>query len=277
MRNLSGLSEIAGLYDGFILDLWGVVHDGVKPFPATIPALKELKMAKRKVWMLSNAPRRSYIVAQWLEEMGIDGSLYDGVMTSGEATHTALKDKYLSKWGRKCLHIGDMSRNGSLFENLDIAFVKKPEDADFVLNSGLEDFSDTAEKYAKVLQACSEKNLPMLCANPDKVAHMGDRLITCAGTLAEMYEGMDGQVVYCGKPYRAVYSACLEGMKAARVLAVGDGMQTDIAGASGMGIDSALVVTGIHRNELGGDEAADETFFARYPYRPTYLMEGLVW
>jgi len=280
-KTIDGLGEIAGFYEGYILDLWGVVHDGVKAFPHTVPTLREMKRSKRHVWMLSNAPRRAYTVAQKLSEMGVSEDLYAGIMTSGEATWQALRDRYLQQWGRKCFHIGG-SRDHSLFEDLDVELVSKPEDADFTLCSGVEDFTHTADMYRDRLAACAARNLPMICANPDRIVHVEDHLVICAGTLADIYIEMDGQVTWFGKPYRQVYSHCLSAMPNMRVLAVGDGMPTDIAGATGAGIDSVLVTTGIHREnfeaaQTGGGENRLEAFFSGFPYRPTYLAQGLIW
>lgn len=280
---IDGLGEIAGLYNGYILDLWGVVHDGTRPFPDTLATLAEMKRARRTVWLLSNAPRRADVVIAALEDMGIGGHLYDGVMTSGEATFHALRDRYLAQWGKRCLHIGG-PKNTSLFDGLDITLADRPEKADFILCSGVEDFGDTLDKYIPLLDNCAARGLPMLCANPDRIVHVEDRLVVCAGTMAEHYEQQDGQVVWFGKPYRQVYSHCLARMPAGKVLAVGDGMQTDIAGATGAGIDSVLVTGGIHRDAFTEDGALtpalgnrQEAFFAGYPYRPTHLLPRLYW
>lgn len=273
-KSISGLSEVFGSYDSFILDLWGVVHDGVAPFPDTIPALTFLKKAKKKIWMMSNAPRRAHIVAARLTEMGISPDLYDGVITSGEMTWMALRDKLLKKWGRRCFHIG-RPNDISIYEGLDIEAGKDPAQADFVLNTGVLDFSDTAEKYRPVLEACISHNLPMLCANPDRVVHIEHKLVVCAGTLADMYEKMDGEVTYFGKPYRDIYSHCLTALGAGRVLAVGDSMLTDVAGATGAGLDSVLVTSGIHREELAGDNI--EGVLSGYLYQPNYIINRFCW
>jgi HAD superfamily hydrolase (TIGR01459 family) len=278
-KAIQGLSEVFGLYDGFILDLWGVVHDGVKPFPETIPVLQALKKTKKKVWLLSNAPRRAQIVANKLTEMGIDPALYDGILTSGEASREALQEKYLGKWGRRCIHIGSPTRDKSLFEGLDLEIVTDPAHANFVLNTGVADFSDTLDKYKPQLEACALRQLPMLCANPDMVVHIEEKLVICAGTLAAAYAEMEGEVVYFGKPYRGVYSSCLGKMGAEKVLAVGDSMLTDIAGATGVGLDCVLVTSGIHREELPEDvsPALIEKFLVKYPYRPNFIMSGFKW
>lgn len=279
-QDINGLGDVVHLYDGFILDLWGVVHDGIKPFADTIPTLQEMKRAKRKIWLLSNAPRRVHAVVQKLTEMGVTPDLYDGIMTSGEATHLALQSRYLEKWGRRCLHMGSRTRDASIYEGLDIQIVDTPDEADFVLNSGIEDFSDVVEKYTPVLEACAARNLPMICANPDRIVHVEDKLVICAGTLADVYEQLDGQVVWYGKPYKSVYSMVLDAMGVGRVLAVGDSMITDIAGATGAGLEGVLVTSGIHREEFEGESKGENhlhDFLARYPFRPRYLLEKFKW
>jgi HAD superfamily hydrolase (TIGR01459 family) len=273
-KHISGLSEVFGLYDGLILDLWGVVHDGVKPFPDTLPALAALKKAKRKVWLLSNAPRRAWTVAERLEQMGIPRDMYDGLLTSGEAAWQALQDELLEKWGRRCLHIAARDRDHSLYEGLDIELVDDPAQADFALNSGIDDFSDTLEKYIPLLSDCARHKLPMLCANPDKVVHIEDKLVICAGTLADAYAAMEGEVISFGKPYRDVYRRCLEHMGTRKVLAVGDSMMTDIAGATGAGLDSALVTSGIHRDDFANGQGYS---LENYLYKPVYFMDRFRW
>lgn len=279
---LGGLSEVAAQYDGFILDLWGVVHDGVNPFPDTIPTLRELRRAKRKVWMLSNAPRRAQLVVDRLTAMGVTPDLYDGVVTSGEATWMSLRDRYLSEFGRRIFFIGP-PRDSNLYEGLGAEIVRDPAAADFVLCCGIDDFSDGLEKYLTMLDACAAQNLPMICANPDRVVHVGDQLVLCAGSLADAYEERGGAVTYFGKPHKLVYRLCREGMGTGNVMAVGDAMITDIAGATGAGLDSALVLSGIHREDFGEHDPETLTenqvrgFLESFPYRPNYLLPRLFW
>ncbi len=282
-KYIKGLSEVFGRYDGFILDLWGVVHNGVKPFPDTLTTLAALKKTKKKVWLLSNAPRRTYVVAAKLSDMGIKPDMYDGLLTSGEASWQGLREGLIEQWGRRCLHIGSRLRDNSLYEGLDLEIVTNPAQADFILNSGVEEFTDTADKYMHILKECILRNIPMLCANPDKVVHVEDQLVICAGTIADAYAALQGEVTYFGKPYRGVYSRCMQDMETRQVLAVGDSMLTDIAGATGSGLDSALVTSGIHREEFppetgnniaGGDVAG---FLANYLYKPNFIMKCFSW
>ena len=284
---IAGLHEVAARYSGVILDLWGVVHDGLQPFPDTIATLEELKRGKRQVFFLSNAPRRAQVIADILDGMGVSRGLYDGLVTSGEATFVALRDRYLQQWGRRCYHLGDAARDASLYDGLDITIVKTPAEADFILATGVEDSNDKAEKYHPVLEEGVARGLPMLCANPDRIVHVGDHLVLCPGTFADIYTALGGAVTYFGKPYRSVYSLCLEAMDKAggkgEVLAVGDGMQTDIAGATGAGLDSVLITSGIHREAFSEAKKSGQngsrigSFLKEFPYRPSYLMTALRW
>lgn len=281
-QKIAGLGEIAGFYEGYILDLWGVVHDGIAPFPDTIPTLQEMKRSKRTIWLLSNAPRRAAEVADFLTTLGVTPEMYDGIMTSGEATYHALADRYLAQWGKRCLHIGP-DRDRSLCNGLDVELVEDPAAADFLLCTGVRDAADTAEPYRELLAAAAAADLPFLCANPDRIVHVGDDLVLCPGTFADIYIEMEGPVTWLGKPYRQVYSHCLAAMPGKKVLAVGDGMPTDIAGATGAGIDSLLITGGIHRSELPIHDFSAPAqnriyeFFSGFPYRPRYVAEKLNW
>lgn len=281
MRGIERLSDIAAFYEGFIIDLWGVVHNGVAPFPDAVPALMEMKRAHRKVFLLSNAPRRAHMVAARLTEMGVPETVYDGIVTSGEATFIALRDTYLEKWGRNLFHLGP-ARDNSLYDTLDVNIVSDLANADFILNTGVYDFADREDTYTAMLADAARHGVKMLCANPDQIVHVGDQLVYCAGRLATIYAGMEGagEIAYLGKPYREVYGMCFDGMGTRKVLAIGDGMPTDIQGAYGTGLDSALVTAGIHRDHFNGNTPSTQTaqgLFDSYVFKPTYLIEKLKW
>lgn len=261
LRLLSGIGEIADSYDGMILDVWGVLHDGAKPFAGTLDALARLKQAGKRVVVLSNAPRRAMLVAGRMAEIGIPPSLYDHLHTSGEETWQHLKrrdDAFYAALGRACYVIGPQ-RDDSVLDGLDLQRVDTVAAAEFVLNTGPWGWDENVARYEQVLQDARARDLPMVCANADLVvAHMGRRAI-CAGAIAERYEALGGRVRWHGKPFASVYEACfnlLEISDRRRILAVGDSLRTDIAGANRAGIDSVLVAAGIHFEELG--TAADE-------------------
>jgi HAD superfamily hydrolase (TIGR01459 family) len=258
----SGLSSVIDRYDGLILDLWGVIHDGNAPYPGVPDCLERLAAAGKTICLLSNAPRRTAGVIARLEEMGIGRGLYQHIMTSGEATYEALRDRadpWHAALGRRLFHIGPQ-RDVDVYQGLDYTVVDSPEQADFVVNTGIDDFSETLADYVPVLQACAHHKLPMICANPDLVVMVGTEMALCAGALAVQYEEMGGDVHWHGKPHAPVYGRCLGLMGIAdkrRILAVGDSLRTDVAGANAAGIDVALVTGGIHREELGGAWGAD--------------------
>ncbi|MDG3440510.1 TIGR01459 family HAD-type hydrolase [Nitrospirillum amazonense] len=253
----TGLSQLADRYDGFVLDLWGVVHDGIAPYPGVPECLKTLRARGKRVCLLSNAPRRVDAAAARLTEMGLTPDHYDALLTSGEATHDALRDPpdaWHRALGPKLLHIGP-DRDAGVYLDLGGRLkVDRPEEADFVLNTGIVDFSESLADYEPTLAACAALKLPMVCANPDLVVHVGPQLVICAGELARRYEELGGDVRQHGKPYPGVYARCFDllgGMAPDRILAVGDSLRTDMAGANAAGIDGLLIAGGIHREELG--------------------------
>jgi HAD superfamily hydrolase (TIGR01459 family) len=254
---LDGMGEIAGRYDGFILDLWGVLHNGEQPYPGVIDCLDRLRAAGKRICLLSNAPRRCRSVVGKLSAMGITPDHYDHLMTSGEATYEALRDRpdgWHRALGRRCLHIGP-ERDDDVFEGLDLDMVDRAEDAEFVVNTGIDSFDETVADYAGLLADCARRRLPMICANPDLVVVVGTRMTICAGTLAAHYEDLGGDVRYHGKPHPPVYARCLDllGLSdRSRIAAVGDSFRTDVAGANAAGIDALLITGGIHLEELAG-------------------------
>ena len=250
-----GMRELAPRYDGFILDLWGVVHDGVRPFPGVLDCMERLIGAKKRLVLLSNAPRRADDVVRRIAAIGVPTGLYHGVMSSGEEAWQCLArrdDPFYAALGRRCLQIGS-ERDLEMREGLDLDFVATADEADFILNTGPAEWEDTIEDYAPVLRAARARSLPMVCANPDLVVMHGAKLALCAGALAEEYERMGGRVRWHGKPYPSVYDSTLRLLGIAdrrRVLAIGDSLRTDIAGAAGAGIDSLLIAGGIHADDF---------------------------
>ena len=253
---VAGLGEIADRYDGFILDLWGVLHDGTRPYPGVVDALERLVAGGKRLCILSNAPRRVDAVAERAAEIGIGPGLYHALMSSGEETWQRLRhrdDPFHATLGRRCYHIGPPRDNGML-EGLDLERAAAIAEADFILNTGPWGWEETAENYGARLEEALARRLPMICANPDLVVMHGGRMMICAGTLAQRYEEMGGRVAWHGKPHRAVYERCFELLGIAdrsRILAVGDSLRTDVAGANGAGIDVLLVAGGIHAEEFG--------------------------
>lgn len=253
---VAGVGGIVTSYDGLILDLWGVVHDGNQPYPGVTDALERLHAAGKPVVLLSNAPRRAAPIAERLTEIGIPAHLYRAIYSSGEEVWQHLKardEPFYAALGPRCCFIGP-ERDYNLTEGVDVTRVDDPAEADFLLNTGPWGWDETTEKYEPILQAARSRDLPMVCANADLVViHRGRRVI-CAGALAERYEALGGRVRWHGKPFPSVYEACLGLLgiaERARILAVGDSLRTDIAGARRAGIDSVWIIGGIHAEELG--------------------------
>ena len=263
MQHLSGFAALADRYDGFILDLWGVIHDGVTPYPGAVDCLERLRAAKRRVVLLSNAPRRSAVAQAAMREMGIADDLYTDLLTSGEATWLALRDRsdpFVAGLGQRLYHLGP-PRDRNVFEGLPYTDVADPESADFVVNTGPDETRSLTDlgEYEPALQIAVARGLPMVCANPDLEVIRGGIVALCAGRLAQRYEALGGRVRWIGKPDPAIYAPVLErlALPKARVLAVGDALRTDIAGASSVGIDSCWVLGGIHNELRGRPEAAE--------------------
>ena len=253
---LSGLGEIAGRYDGLILDLWGVLHDGTAPFPGVVDALSRLKQAGKRLCVLSNAPRRAHLVEQRMNEIGLVRGLYDHVHSSGEEAWQHLlrrDDPFYAALGRRCYHIGP-ARDDNMLEGVDLERVAEIEEAEFILNTGPSGWDETVEQYEALLREARARDLPMVCANPDLVVVSQGRRAICAGVVAQRYEALGGRVRWHGKPFRPVYETCFAALGIAdrrRLLAVGDSLRTDIAGANAAGIASLLVTGGIHAEEFG--------------------------
>jgi HAD superfamily hydrolase (TIGR01459 family) len=259
LRILRGVREIAGDYDAFLLDLWGVLHDGSKPFPGVIDALTRFKTAGKRLVILSNAPRRAAMVAERLIEIGIPGTLYDALHSSGEEAWRHLRhrdDPFFRALGRRCYFLGPR-RDDPLLWGLDYDRVDDVAQADFLLAVGPENWEEDLTDFEAALDAGLARKLPMVCANADLVVmHQGRRSI-CAGAMAQYYEQRGGPVRWHGKPYRSVYEFCFSLFAEfgvpdhRRIVAFGDSLRTDIAGAAGVGIDSVRVASGIHADEIG--------------------------
>ena len=285
---IGGLRELAPHYDGFILDLWGVIHDGVAPMPGAADCLRSLMESNKRIILLSNAPRRADDVIRRITLIGVPAGLYHHVMSSGEEAWQHLRrrdDPFYAALGRRCLHIGS-ERDIEIRQGLDLEFVATAEEADFVLNTGPAGWDDRLEDYEPILQLALDRNLPMICANPDIVVMHGNQLALCAGALAKWYEEAGGRVRWHGKPFRSVYDTCVELLgidDCSRILAVGDSVRTDIAGAAGAGIDSLLIADGIHAEEFGtaGDRAPDleriEAVLRAGAYNPVGVARRFIW
>ena len=242
---LNNLSEIRDFYDVFLIDLWGVIHNGITAFENVIPVLNTLKQNNKMVFFITNAPRRSFIISQQLEGFGIKQDFYEKIVSSGELTWLSIKEKYQKK---NCLMIGP-PRDYHLVEGLDVTIVDKDSDVDIILNTGPWGDDDCLENYTELLDSLARKHSHMICSNPDKIVVRGENFMICAGLLAEYYEKIGGKVEYYGKPYKQIYEHCFNFFekKSSKVLVIGDSLENDIKGANNLNFDSLLITDGIHR------------------------------
>jgi HAD superfamily hydrolase (TIGR01459 family) len=282
-----GIEEHLGRFDLIICDLWGVMHDGVNLHREAEKAISCARHAGVRTVFLSNAPRPREFVRQHLIEMGLDKGLTDFVVTSGGLARDEVRDHFS---GANLYHMGPESDHNTI-EGLPVSFVDHPDKADVIFATGL-DFS-MPEQHRDWLMMAAGRNTPLLCANPDRIVHVGDKLFYCAGIIADLYEEMQGPVKWYGKPMPYAFNACLKEVgkaevSADRVLMIGDSMQTDIAGAVGVGFKSLLVTSGIHRQDLmqftdgGCEKLSSEKFHQalnikpnRQGYVPTALIRDL--
>jgi HAD superfamily hydrolase (TIGR01459 family) len=284
----SGVADLAARYDHFVVDQWGVLHDGHAPYPDAIACLRELRAAGRRVVLLSNSGKRTRINRARLREIGFGEELFDDVVTSGEATWRALADRsepFFRELGRRCVL---WSRYGdrSLVEDLDLETVADADEADFLLLGGIEDTA-RLEDFQGVLERAAARDLRMVCANPDIVAVQANGVFGMApGAVARHYEGLGGRVFYVGKPHRPIYQLALEALgnpPPGSTVAIGDSVEHDIAGAAGVALDTALIMSGIHGAgfDLIGDLAANQAALARleaeYGVRPRWLLPRFCW
>jgi len=285
---IPGLSVVADRYDGFILDLWGCLHDGVRPYPGVIDALKRLRAAGKRLLAVSNGPRRASSVALTTTQLGIDPSLLDGILSAGEVAWQAIVDRadpWHARLGRRALHIG-ADRDRGMFEGNGIERVRDLATADFILLTGPMDDVWELEQHEELLRAALDRSLPMICANPDLDVIKGDQRLICAGTIAARYVELGGDMVQHGKPEPAIYARALRDLDVAeprRVLAAGDSFHTDVSGACRAGIDVAFIPGGIHADELGykpgqtPDAAAVSALMTQYRVTPTWILPELKW
>jgi HAD superfamily hydrolase (TIGR01459 family) len=258
MEHLQGFAPLAERYDGFILDLWGVIHDGVNAFPHAVACLARLREAGKRTLLLSNVPRPNDAAQAMMRQMGIPDDLYTDILTSGEAVRRALQrppDLWWAELGQRVFHLGP-ERDRGVLEGLALTKVAEPSEANFVLNTGPDDHRNPTDmsEFEELLEDCARHRLPMICANPDLVVIRGGVRVLCAGSLALRYQELGGDVRSIGKPDPAIYQPVLQslGLPVGRVLAVGDALHTDIAGAEGVDIAACWVLSGIHGVALAG-------------------------
>ncbi len=246
----SHFQPIAERYEALLCDIWGVLHNGVAAYPGIVETLTSYRSSGGRVLLLSNAPRPGVGIPAQLEKMGIPREAYDDVLTSGDATHASIST---GKFGKTFWHMGP-ERDWLIFEGLPLTQAEQ-DAADFVLCTGLfDDDTETPEHYAELLAQLKERDLDLVCANPDIVVDRGERRVFCGGAIAAEYSKIGGRSHYFGKPHAPIYDLArdrLGDLPDSKILAVGDGLLTDIKGANDQGIDALFVTGGIAHERCG--------------------------
>ena len=284
---LTGLHQVAERYDALLCDVWGVVHDGRTPFVDGCAALARFRAERGPVVLISNSPRPSEDVALQLDALGVPRDAWTSLVTSGDATREELRARAPGPaWA-----LGPM-RDAPLYDGTGIKFAEVPEEAAFVSCTGLfDDEIETPADFRERLRTCVDRGLVMVCANPDRIVQRGDKTIYCAGALADVYVEFGGEVVMSGKPYAPIYQrAYAEAARRLgrevprpRLLAVGDGLRTDVEGANAQGLDVLFTAaSGVHAADvLDADGALSmartQALLDTVGAQATYVMAELAW
>jgi HAD superfamily hydrolase (TIGR01459 family) len=284
MTSLHFAERLSDLVDGvevILSDIWGVVHNGLESFPEACEALHTYRQRGGTVILITNAPRPADSVQRQLRKLGVADETYDAIVSSGDLTRNFVADHP----GKKIFWIGP-ERDSSIHRGLD-AVMAPLEQADYIICTGLfDDETESAEDYRAMMLQAREHKLPLICANPDIVVERGDRLIYCAGAIAELYRELGGEAIFYGKPHRPIYERAMalaaerRGRPTSldRVLAIGDSVRTDLTGALGFGIDCLFLTRGIHSEEFEGIDQLDPGSVKElFGHPPRALMRELRW
>lgn len=281
IRFIDHLNELARDVDIILSDIWGVIHDGLVAFPEACAALQTFREGGGTVVMITNAPRPADSVQRQLRKLGVADATYDAIVSSGDLTR-----QFITGHPGQAVHKIGPERDNSIFRELDVSFVPLDQ-ADYIVCTGpFDDETETPDDYRDLLQQALARKLTLICANPDIVVERGDRLIYCAGAIAELYRSFGGEVIFYGKPHRPIYDRALgiahelRRNATGRVLAIGDSVRTDLTGANAMGINCVFLTRGIHADEFKGldrmnDKAVHKFFGDTKP--PLALMHELKW
>ena len=275
------LRELVGGVEVVLSDIWGVVHNGLESFPEACEALHTYRSRGGTVILITNAPRPADSVQRQLRKLGVADETYDAIVSSGDLTRLYVAEHP----GRTMFWLGP-ERDNSIYRGLD-ARTAPLEEADYIVCTGLyDDETETAEDYRGMMLKARERKLTLVCANPDIVVERGDRLIYCAGAIAELYRELGGEVIFYGKPHRPIYerAMALAGERQGhpidrkKVLAIGDSVRTDLTGAREFGIDCLFVTRGIHAEEFEGLDQLDPASVTElFGHPPKALMRELKW
>jgi HAD superfamily hydrolase (TIGR01459 family) len=284
MTSLRFVEQLRDLVDGVevvLSDIWGVVHNGLESFPEACAALHAYRRQGGTVILITNAPRPADSVQRQLRKLGVADETYDAIVSSGDLTR-----HFVAEHPRQKLFWVGPERDSSIHRGLD-PMIAPLQAADYIICTGLfDDETESAEDYRAMLVQALERKLPLICANPDIVVERGDRLIYCAGAVAELYRELGGEVIFYGKPHRPIYERAMQLAAAknghtaelGRVLAIGDSVRTDLAGAHGFGIDCLFVTRGIHAEEFAGVDQLDPASVKElFSHPPRALIRELRW
>ena len=281
LRFIERLRDLVDGIDVVLSDIWGVVHNGLEAFPDACEALHKYRSRGGTVILITNAPRPADSVQRQLRKLGIGDETYDAIVSSGDLTRHYVADHP----GRKVFWLGPQ-RDYSIHRGLD-PLLAPLQEADYIVCTGLlDDETETAEDYRGMMMQARERKLTLICANPDIVVERGDRLIYCAGAIAELYRELGGEVIFYGKPHRPIYERAIElaaewrgrAVQLKRVLAIGDSVRTDLAGAHGFGIDCLFVTRGIHAEDFEGiDQLNPAAVKELFGHPPRALTRQLRW
>ncbi|SEP64766.1 HAD-superfamily class IIA hydrolase, TIGR01459 [Faunimonas pinastri] len=252
VKQVAGLQEIAGSYDTLLCDVWGVLHNGAAAFVPAVDALMRFRGTNGPVILITNAPRPGHWIKAQIKSLGVPDEAYDVIVTSGDVTRGVIG----ANPGVRLFHLG-AERDLPFYEGLDVVFADEA-DADLISCTGLfDDETETPDDYRELLTRLVARGLRMVCANPDLVVERRGKMVYCAGALARLYEELGGEVVLVGKPHAPIYEAVLTEMRLlgrAKPLAVGDGIPTDVLGATRAGIDVLFITGGIHAGDFGPED-----------------------
>jgi len=278
LKELNHLSEVFDAYSTFVIDLWGVMHNGIKLNPKAMEAVDHLKKNSKKIVFLSNAPRPSAKVIDFLLKIKMEKQYLSNVMTSGEAAMHAINE---NKFGKTFFHLGP-SRDTPIFEKVKDNSTTI-DSCDFILCTGLFDEDDPDlnkpqlhendfDYYKNFLSKHTSKKL--VCTNPDLTVHRGDKEEYCAGYISKIFEELGGDVIYYGKPHKEIYEMCFKPNE--KVLAIGDNLRTDIKGANNLNKDCLFISDGVHRNEFS-NKLELEKLLDKYKVKANYFQKELQW
>ena len=284
-QKLKGISEISDKFDVYFIDLWGVIHNGVQCYPEALKVLEKLKEQNKKIVLISNAPRPSAVVKVFLETIGLESSCYDFLVTSGDITREYIS---LNSSKKNFYHLGP-TKDIDLFKDLNVALTSKEECDEIICTGLVSDEEETLQDYKILLDFFLNKKIPLICANPDEVVARGEKIVFCAGALANQYKQEGGMVRYFGKPYSDIYSFALKKVRAHKdfkdkkeinTLVIGDNIKTDIKGANLFNLDSVLILNGIYKDffrdgTVNFDQLKDSVNLK--DVKINYFQEELAW